>query len=215
MTIIILLGPPGCGKGTQAKTIQETRNIVQLSTGEMLRAEVASESDVGKRAKEIIEAGKLVPDDLIVELVSNRIQKPDCETGFILDGFPRTLPQAKALDALLDSHGLAIDHAIEFTVDDDAMVKRITGRFSCSQCGTGYHEEFQKPQVDGVCDKCGNTEFTKRADDNEETVRARLVDYHAQTEPIVGYYEGTGVLSRVDGMASIDEVKKQIDRILD
>lgn len=214
MSIVILLGPPGSGKGTQAKTIQDTRKIVQLSTGEMLRAEVASGSDVGKRAKEIIEAGKFVPDALIVELVAARIQKPDCRAGFILDGFPRTLPQAEALDAMLQDAGLAIDHVIEIAVDDDAMIKRITGRFSCSQCGAGYHEVFQKPAADGVCDKCGGTTFTKRADDNEETVRARLVEYHAQTEPIIGYYEKIGVLSKVDGMADIDEVKKQIDGIL-
>lgn len=215
MIIVILLGPPGSGKGTQAKTIQETRNIVQLSTGEMLRAEVAAGSDVGKRAKEIIEAGKFVPDELIVELVANRILKPDCENGFILDGFPRTLPQAKALDAMLDRMGLAIGHVIEIAVDDDAMVSRITGRFSCSECGAGYHEEFQKPLKEGVCDKCGSSSFIKRADDNEKTVRARLVDYHAQTEPIIGYYEDSGVLSKVDGMAGIDEVKKQIDGVLD
>ena len=214
MTIVLLLGPPGCGKGTQAKTIQELRHIVQLSTGEMLRAEVTSGSDVGNRAKEIIEAGKFVPDELIVELVANRIQKPDCESGFILDGFPRTLPQAEALDALLEKHGIAIDHVIEIAVDDDAMVKRITGRFSCSQCGAGYHEEYLKPAEEGVCDNCGGKSFIKRADDNEKTVRARLVDYHVQTEPIIGYYEATGVLSKVDGMADIDEVKNKIDGIL-
>jgi len=214
MSIVILLGPPGSGKGTQAKTIQETYEILQLSTGEMLRAEVASGSDVGKRAKEIIEAGKLVPDALIVELVAARIKKPDCENGFILDGFPRTLPQAKALDAMLEGAGLAIDHVIEIAVDDEAMIRRITGRYSCSNCGAGYHEEFQRPAVEGVCDKCGGTTFTRRADDNEQTVRARLVDYHAQTEPIIGYYEKLGVFSKVDGMASIDEVKKKIDGIL-
>ncbi len=214
MTIVILLGPPGCGKGTQAKTIQEIRKIVQLSTGEMLRAEVAAGSDVGKRAKEIIEAGKFVPDELIVELVSNRIQKPDCENGFILDGFPRTLPQAEALDRMLESLGLKIDHVIEFEVDEGALVRRITGRYSCDTCGAGYHEEFQKPQVDGVCDKCGGREFSKRADDNEATVKARLVEYHKLTEPITGYYEKAGVLSRVDGMADIGEVTKQIDTIL-
>ncbi|MEK9751702.1 MAG: adenylate kinase [Rhodospirillaceae bacterium] len=214
MSIVILLGPPGSGKGTQAKTIQETHRIVQLSTGELLRAEVASGSDVGKRAKEIIEAGKLVPDALIVELVAARIQKPDCSNGLILDGFPRTLPQAEALDAMLNRAGLAIDHVVEIVVDDEAMIRRITGRFSCSTCGAGYHEEFQKPAVEGVCDKCGGTTFAKRADDNQETVRARLVEYHAQTEPIIGYYEKSGVFSRVDGMASIEEVKRQIDGIL-
>ena len=214
MSIVILLGPPGSGKGTQSKTIQETHGIVQLSTGEMLRAEVASGSDVGKKAKEIIEAGKFVPDELIVEMVKARIQKPDCANGFILDGFPRTLPQAEALDAMLEDAGLGIDHVIEFSVDDDAMVRRITGRYSCATCGAGYHEEFQKPAEEGVCDKCGGTTFTKRADDNEETVRARLVEYHAQTAPLIGYYEKSGVLSKVDGMADIAEVKKQIDEVL-
>ncbi len=214
MMIVILLGPPGCGKGTQSKMIEETREIVQLSTGEMLRGEVAAGSDVGKRAKEIIEAGKFVPDELIVELVSNRIQKPDCENGFILDGFPRTLPQAEALNVLLDSHGLAIDHVIEIAVEEDTLVGRITGRYSCDTCGAGYHEEFQKPEIEGKCDKCGGHDFSKRADDNEETVRARLVEYHALTEPIIGYYEKAGVLSKVDGMAHIDEVTRQIDGIL-
>jgi len=214
MSIVILLGPPGSGKGTQSKTIQETYGIVQLSTGEMLRSEVASGSDIGKKAKEIIEAGKFVPDDLIVEMVKARIQKPDCANGFILDGFPRTLPQAEALDGMLEEAGLGIDHVIEFSVDDDAMVRRITGRYSCATCGAGYHEEFQKPAQEGVCDKCGGTSFTKRADDNEGTVRARLVEYHAQTAPIIGYYEKSGVLSKVDGMADIAEVKKQIDEVL-
>jgi len=214
MSIVILLGPPGSGKGTQSKTIQETYGIVQLSTGEMLRSEVASGSDIGKKAKEIIEAGKFVPDDLIVEMVKARIQKPDCANGFILDGFPRTLPQAEALDGMLEEAGLGIDHVIEFSVDDDAMVRRITGRYSCATCGAGYHEEFQKPAQEGVCDKCGGTSFTKRADDNEGTVRARLVEYHAQTAPLIGYYEKSGVLSKVDGMADIAEVKKQIDEVL-
>jgi len=169
---------------------------------------VASGSDIGKKAKEIIEAGKFVPDDLIVEMVKARIQKPDCANGFILDGFPRTLPQAEALDGMLEEAGLGIDHVIEFSVDDDAMVRRITGRYSCATCGAGYHEEFQKPAQEGVCDKCGGTSFTKRADDNEGTVRARLAEYHAQTAPIIGYYEKSGVLSKVDGMADIAEVKK-------
>ncbi len=214
MTVIILLGPPGSGKGTQAMAIQEERYIVHLSTGEMLRAEVASKSDVGKRAKEIIETGKFVPDELIIELVSDRVQKQDCKTGFILDGFPRTLPQAKALDGLLGSQGRAIEYVIDISVDENALVRRITGRYSCVKCGFGYHEKFQNPIVEEVCDKCSGRDFSKRADDNERTVRARLVDYHFQTEPIIGYYEKAGVLSRVDGMAHIGEVTKQIVRIL-
>ena len=214
MTVIILLGPPGSGKGTQAKAIQEKRNIVQLSTGEMLRAEVASKSGVGKRAKKIIETGKFVPDELIVELVFNRIKKQDCKTGFILDGFPRTLPQAKALDELLRSQARAIQCVIDIAVDENALVRRITGRYVCDGCGFVYHEEFQNPKVEGVCDKCSGHEFSKRADDNERTVRARLVEYHTQTEPIIGYYEKAGVLSSVDGMVDISEVTKQIVRIL-
>jgi len=208
---LILLGPPGAGKGTQAKRLEESRGIVQLSTGDMLRAEVASGSDLGKEAKGIMESGGLVPDEMIVNMISSRIDQKDCANGFILDGFPRTTPQADALDAMLTDKGLKIDHVVELKVDDDAMVERITGRFTCAKCGAGYHDSFQKPQKEGVCDKCGGTEFTRRADDNEETVRARLKAYHDQTAPIIGYYDKNGVMKSVDGMAAIDEVTKQLE----
>ena len=208
---LILLGPPGAGKGTQAKRLEESRGIIQLSTGDMLRAEVASGSDLGKEAKVIMESGGLVPDEMIVNMISSRIDQKDCANGFILDGFPRTTPQADALDAMLTDKGLKIDHVVELKVDDDAMVERITGRFTCAKCGAGYHDSFQKPQKEGVCDKCGGTEFTRRADDNEETVRARLKAYHDQTAPIIGYYDKKGVMKSVDGMAAIDEVTKQLE----
>lgn len=211
---LILLGPPGCGKGTQAKRLQETRSIVQLSTGDMLRAEVGSGSDLGAQAKEIMEAGGLVSDDIIVSMISKRIDQEDCEAGFILDGFPRTMPQAAALDEMLDDKGLRIDHVLEIEVDDAAMVKRITGRYSCDDCGAGYHDEFKMPAVDGVCDECGGTAFTRRADDNEETVRERLAAYHDQTAPVAEYYRGKGNLTGVDGMAAIDEVTDKLNQIV-
>ena len=214
MTVIILLGPPGCGKGTQSRTIQEERRIVHLSTGEMLREEVASGSDIGRQAKKIIEFGKFVHDDLIIQLVANRIRTPDCLNGFNLDGFPRTLPQVKALEGLLKLNGICINHTIQFVVDDDAMVKRISGRYSCLNCGEGYHVEFHKPDIDGVCNKCGLNKFHKRADDNETTIQARLTDYHLQTEPIINFYKKKGVLSTIDGRLGIEEVKRQIDNIL-
>jgi len=211
---LILLGPPGAGKGTQAKRIQDAYGIVQLSTGDMLRAEVASGSELGAKAKGIMESGGLVSDDIIIEMISKRIDEPDCSKGFILDGFPRTTPQAEALDGMLGDKGLKIDHVIELAVDDEAMVTRITGRYTCAECGAGYHDEFQKPTEDGVCDKCGGTEFTRRADDNEETVRSRLAAYHEQTAPIITYYDGKGALNSVDGMADIDAVTAQLKELM-
>ncbi len=207
---VILLGPPGAGKGTQAKLLQEARGIIQLSTGDMLRAEVSAGSDLGNKAKEVMDAGQLVSDEILIGMISNRINQADCADGFILDGFPRTTPQAGALDVMLEDRGLKIDHVVELAVDDDAMVKRITGRFTCANCGTGYHDEYQKPSVDGICDKCGGNEFSRRADDNETTVRSRLSAYHEQTAPIIAYYRNKGTLKTVDGMADIDEVTKQL-----
>jgi adenylate kinase len=214
MLNLILLGPPGAGKGTQAKLVQDNYKIVQLSTGDMLRAEVAAGSELGRTAKAIMEKGGLVPDDLIVKMIEGRIAKPDCKNGFILDGFPRTIPQAEALDAMLKKSGLKIDHVVEMRVDDEAMVNRITGRYTCAKCGAGYHDTLQVPKVKGVCDKCGGKEFTRRADDNADTVRSRLKAYHAQTAPIAEYYRKKGNLKGVDGMASIPEVTRQIAAIL-
>jgi len=211
---IILLGPPGAGKGTQAKFLEDKFSIIQLSTGDMLRAQVAAGTDLGRQAKEIMAAGKLVPDELVIAIISDRIDQADCKNGFILDGFPRTVPQAEALDRMLAEKGLRMDHVIEMRVDDAALVERITGRYSCAKCGAGYHDSFQKPRQDGVCDSCGGTEFKRRADDNAETVKTRLAQYHAQTAPILPYYQGKGILKTVDGMAAIDEVTRQLSSVL-
>ncbi len=211
---LILLGPPGSGKGTQAKRLQDSLSIVQLSTGDMLRVAVASGSELGAKAKGIMEAGSLVPDELIVDMISARIDEDDCRGGFILDGFPRTAVQAEALDVMLGEKKLRIDHMIELKVDDEAMVERITGRFTCDGCGAGYHDVFQKPRVEGVCDTCQGTGFTRRADDKAETVRARLRAYHEQTEPIVSYYQDKGVRKEVDGMSPIDDVTRQLNEIV-
>ncbi|MBE0532803.1 MAG: adenylate kinase [Rhodospirillales bacterium] len=211
---LILLGAPGAGKGTQAKRLQDTLCIIQLSTGDMLRSEVASGSELGRKAESIIQAGQLVPDELMIDLIDKRIDRDDCRKGFILDGFPRTVPQASALDRLLTEKKLKIDHVLVLDSDDEALVERITGRFTCVQCGAGYHEKFQRPKVDGVCDKCGGTKFSRRADDNAETVRARLKTYHEVTTPIIDYYRKKGVVSVVDGMAEIDEVTRQLQEVV-
>jgi len=212
---LLLLGPPGAGKGTQAKRLEEKLDIVQLSTGDMLRAEVASGSDLGKQAKSIMEEGGLVPDELIINMISGVIDQDSCRNGFILDGFPRTGPQAEALDAMLENKGMMLDHVIELSVNDDAMVERIVGRYTCANCGAGYHDSFQKPIKDGVCDKCGSTEFKRRADDNEETVRNRLEAYHTQTAPIIEHYRAKGMLKSVDGMAAIDDVTTNLYAIVE
>lgn len=212
---LILLGPPGAGKGTQATRLEDAYEIAQLSTGEMLRDEVEAGSEIGQKADGLMKAGKLVPDDLIIDMIGEQLDRDSCRNGFILDGFPRTVPQAEALDVMLKEKGLKMDHVISIEVDDEAMVRRITGRFSCANCGAGYHEEFQKPKVDGVCDVCGATEFARRADDNAETVRERLKAYHAQTEPIIDHYKKQGLLRRVDGMEPIDKVTDQLRAAID
>jgi adenylate kinase len=211
---IILLGPPGAGKGTQAQRLQQERGMVQLSTGDMLRAAVASGSDLGKKAKGIMERGELVPDELMVGLIEDRIAQPDCAKGFILDGFPRTQAQAEALDRMLTASGAKLDRVVEMEVDEAALTERIVGRFSCAKCGTGYHDKFKRPKVEGVCDVCGNKEFTRRKDDNAETVKTRMAAYRAQTEPLLPYYGTRGVLRKVDGMAPMDTVYRQISAIL-
>jgi adenylate kinase len=212
---ILLLGAPGAGKGTQAKRLEERYGIVQLSTGDMLRAAVASGSALGQRAKEIMDAGQLVPDELVIRMIAERIDQPDCARGFILDGFPRTTAQAEALDAMLAEKGLKLDAVIEIKVDEEILVDRITGRFSCANCGAGYHDTFQQPKTPGVCDRCGGTEFIRRDDDNEETVRKRMAAYRDQTAPILPHYQALGVLQQVDGMADIDQVSAEIYQVLD
>ncbi len=211
---LILLGPPGAGKGTQSKRLEDKFSIVQLSTGDMLRAAVASGSEIGQQAKAVMESGGLVSDELVIGIISDRIDQDDCKGGFILDGFPRTVPQAEALNKMLAEKSLQLDHVIELTVDDEAMVERICGRYTCSKCGAGYHDSFQKPATDGVCDKCGSTDFTRRADDNEETVRNRLTQYHEQTAPISNFYGEQGILKQVDGMADIDVVTSSLENII-
>ncbi len=211
---VILLGPPGAGKGTQARMLTEAFGLVQLSTGDLLRGAVAEGTPAGKAAKAVMEAGELVSDDIVIAIVEERLSRPDVAAGVIFDGFPRTAAQAEALDALLERRGMTLDAAISLEVDDEAMVARISGRFSCGSCGEGYHETHKAPAVAGVCDKCGGTAFEWRADDAEQTVRDRLKAYHAETAPLIEHYRGAGDLRSVDAMAPIGDVAGAVAAII-
>lgn len=214
MILLILLGPPGAGKGTQAQRLMLERGLVQLSTGDMLREAVAAGTPVGLEAKRIMDAGGLVPDEIVNALIAERLTVPEGFPGFIFDGYPRTRAQAEALDGLLDERGLQLDYVIELMVDEDALVDRITGRFSCAQCGENYHDHYKLPKAAERCDVCGASSFKRRPDDNETTVRTRMAEYRAKTAPILPYYEAKGLVRPVDGMATIPEVEAAIERIL-
>ena len=211
---LILVGPPGAGKGTQAQRLVDDYGIPQLSTGQMLRDAAATGSEIGKQVNEVISAGDLVSDEMVNAIVADRIDQPDCANGFILDGYPRTLPQADALEALLESRGTSLTAVVKLRIDDDVMVERIVGRYSCANCGEGYHDTMKKPVKEGVCDECGHTEFKRRSDDNEEALRTRLQAYYKETAPIIGYYYCKGKLRRVNGMASIEAVGDEIAEVL-
>jgi adenylate kinase len=212
---LILLGPPGGGKGTQAKKLQADEGLVQLSTGDMLRAAVAAGTPIGKQAKAIMDAGKLVSDEIVIDIIADRIDQPDAKKGFVLDGFPRTIAQAEALDKLLKERNRKIDAAIDLRVPDAFIVERIAGRFTCAKCGTGYNDKTQPPKAAGTCDKCGSHDFVRRPDDNETAVRTRLDTYHKQTAPLLPYYEKQGILHVIDGTQSIDTVTQEIKVLVD
>jgi adenylate kinase len=211
---IILLGPPGSGKGTQAKRLEQTHGMVQLATGDMLRAATRAGSPVGKRVKAIMDAGELCPDAILIDMIAERIDQPDCRQGFILDGFPRTVPQAEALDLMLADRDLRIDHVIEFKVDEAVLIDRLGGRFTCRNCGASYHDRYHRPRIDSVCDVCGHREFVRRADDQPSAVGTRFDAYRRQTAPILPYYRDRGLLRQVDGMADIDAVTAEIEAII-
>ncbi|WP_313809599.1 adenylate kinase [Sphingobium sp.] len=212
---IILLGPPGAGKGTQATRLVDSRGMVQLSTGDMLRAAVKAGTPIGLKAKAVMEAGELVSDEIVSGIIGEALDVLSAETGVIFDGYPRTEAQAHSLDSILSDRNRTLDHVIELDVNEDALVERITGRFTCASCGEGYHDSFKQPKVEGSCDKCGGHEFKRRPDDNEETVRTRMAEYRAKTAPILPIYEARGIVSRVDGMADMDDVTVAIVAILD
>jgi len=212
---IILLGPPGAGKGTQAKRLETERGMVQLSTGDMLRAAVKAGTPTGLKAKAVMEAGELVSDEIVSGIIGERLDMADTEKGAIFDGYPRTYAQAESLDELLSARGRKLDYVIELLVNEEALVDRVEGRFTCAKCGEGYHDKYKLPKTDGVCDVCGSTEFKRRPDDNAETVRTRMAEYRAKTAPILPFYEEKGLVRRVDGMADIDEVTRQVAAVLD
>ncbi|MDZ4842522.1 MAG: adenylate kinase [Hyphomicrobium aestuarii] len=211
---LILLGPPGAGKGTQAEALVNRYGLIQLSTGGMLREAVKAGSDVGKQASAIMSGGGLVSDDIVIRIIADRIRDPDCKRGFILDGFPRTLAQASALDTLLHDTGMSLDYVIELKVDDDALIDRISGRFSCSKCGAGYHDTNKPTRVLGRCDACGSSDFTRRADDNVATVQKRLMAYYRETAPLTGYYYAKGNLTSLDGMRPMEEITERLEALL-
>jgi adenylate kinase len=214
MMNLILLGPPGAGKGTQGKEIAAKYGLVQLSTGDMLRAAVDAGTEVGRKAKAIMDRGELVPDDIVVNIIAERLDQPDCKAGVILDGFPRNLAQAAALDRVLSPKKCKLDAVIELKVDDNQLIERIVGRFTCAKCGEGYHDRFKRPKLRGVCDVCQSTEFARRKDDTAETVSRRLMVYYRETAPLIGYYFCKGNLRSVDGMGPIDQVSKGIAEVL-
>ncbi|MEH6826714.1 adenylate kinase [Parasphingorhabdus sp.] len=211
---IILLGPPGAGKGTQAGRLEDEHGMVQLSTGDMLRAAVKAGTEVGLKAKALMDAGELVPDDVVSGIIGDKLDELGPEKGVIFDGYPRTAAQAASLDEILSARNRVLAHVIELAVDEDALVERITGRFTCGNCGAGYHDTFKQPAVDGVCDVCGKSEFKRRPDDNEETVRTRMKEYRAKTAPILPIYEARGIVRKVNGMGSMAEVNEAIEAVL-